>query len=178
MVTKIRSNVYLDSELKEQAKKLFKSYGLSLSDGINFLLKKTLNEKELDFPVTIEPILPNDSDYEKSKNLYGDYKKNPNNYVSFDKIDWNWCMYQLIFSKKTQKFIEKQDKPTKQRFKNIFIKLSNNPYPNNQELDIKKMTNMSSFRLRVGKYRFIYQVQEEVLIIIVEKGDSRGDVYK
>ena len=40
---KVRSNIYLDSNLKEEAQKLFKEYGLSLSDGINFLLKKAFN---------------------------------------------------------------------------------------------------------------------------------------
>ncbi len=34
------------------------------------------------------------------------------------------------------------------------------------------------FRLRVGKYRFLYFVDEDEVVIVVEKGDSRGDVYK
>jgi antitoxin component of RelBE/YafQ-DinJ toxin-antitoxin module len=32
---KIRTNVYLDKQLKEEAKKLFKEYGMSFSDGLN-----------------------------------------------------------------------------------------------------------------------------------------------
>lgn len=35
MTQKVRSNVYLDTELKESAREIFKKYGLSLSDGIN-----------------------------------------------------------------------------------------------------------------------------------------------
>lgn len=30
--TKIRTNVYLDAEIKKQAKEVFKKYGVSLSD--------------------------------------------------------------------------------------------------------------------------------------------------
>ncbi len=61
--SKIRSNVYLDVELKESAKKLFKSYGLSLSDGLNILLRKATKEEFEPFPFEIEPIYPNDPDY-------------------------------------------------------------------------------------------------------------------
>jgi len=56
--SKIRTNVYLDSELKEQAKKLFKEYGMSFSDGINILLRKVVKEREFPIPneLDIEPI--------------------------------------------------------------------------------------------------------------------------
>lgn len=60
-VKKIRSNVYLDKELKEQAKEMFKKYGLSLSDGINFLMKNALDNNVL--PLDIEQVKPDDPDY-------------------------------------------------------------------------------------------------------------------
>ena len=47
MTQKVRSNVYLDTELKELAREMFKNYGLSLSDGINFLLKQATEKKLL-----------------------------------------------------------------------------------------------------------------------------------
>jgi len=81
---KIRTNVYLDKKLKDQAKEFFKSYGLSLSDGLNFLLKKTLDKKDLDLDMQIEPILPSDSDYKIAKNAYENYKKHPEDYIDFD----------------------------------------------------------------------------------------------
>ncbi len=86
---KVRSNVYLDKELKEQAKLLFKQYGLSLSDGLNFLLKKTLEKKELDLGVSIEPVLPGDADYEILQRAKEHYKKHPEDYVTMDEIDWD-----------------------------------------------------------------------------------------
>lgn len=60
---KVRSNVYLDTELKENARELFKKYGLSLSDGINFLLKQATDKKTPMFDLDIEPVYPNDPDY-------------------------------------------------------------------------------------------------------------------
>ena len=63
MTQKIRSNVYLDSELKESAREIFKTYGLSLSDGINFLLKQATEKKSPILDLNIEQINPNDPDY-------------------------------------------------------------------------------------------------------------------
>ena len=63
MTQKIRSNVYLDTELKESAREIFKTYGLSLSDGINFLLKQATEKKSLILDLNIEQISPNEADY-------------------------------------------------------------------------------------------------------------------
>jgi len=82
--SKIRTNVYLDKNLKEQAKELFKSYGLSLSDGLNFLLRKVLDKQDLDLDMEIEPILPGDDDYNIAHNAYKNYLENPNDYIDFD----------------------------------------------------------------------------------------------
>ena len=62
---KVRSNVYLDIDLKSSAKELFKSYGLSFSDGINLLLKQATekNSPILISDLDIEPVYPNDPDY-------------------------------------------------------------------------------------------------------------------
>ena len=44
MSAKVRTNVYLDRELKEKAKKIFKAYGLSLSDAFNLFLAKVVKK--------------------------------------------------------------------------------------------------------------------------------------
>ena len=53
---KIRTNVYLDSDMKEQAKNIFKKYGVSLSDAINMFLTQSVIERGLPFEMKI----PND----------------------------------------------------------------------------------------------------------------------
>jgi DNA-damage-inducible protein J len=62
---KVRSNVYLDKNLKEKAKELFREYGLSLSDGLNMLLKQAIEKKDkiLVSEFDIEPVYPDDPDY-------------------------------------------------------------------------------------------------------------------
>jgi len=89
--TKIRSNIYLDKELKEKAKEIFKEYGLSLSDGINMLLNRVVKNRDLVIPkeLDIEPVHRNDPDYDAIKKAKERYKKHPEEYVGFDEIEWD-----------------------------------------------------------------------------------------
>jgi len=76
--TKIKTNIYLDKNLKNQAKKFSKSYGL------NFLFKKALDRRKIDLEMKTEPILPGEADYDIAKTAYDNYLKNPEDYVDFD----------------------------------------------------------------------------------------------
>lgn len=85
--------------------------------------------------------------------------------------------YKLIPLNKFKKFIK--DRTLKERLKidEKLIILSENP--NSQKLDIKKLKGyLNRFRLRVGKYRIIYEIYDNELIIILADGGSRGDIYK
>ncbi len=53
MTAKVRTNVYLDSEMKAQAKDIFKKYGVSLSDAINMFLTQSVLERGLPFEMKI-----------------------------------------------------------------------------------------------------------------------------
>ncbi len=89
--TKVRSNLYLDKELKAKAKEIFKEYGLSLSDGINMLLNRVVKNRELILPkdLDIEPVYEDEPDYQIVKQAKEERKKNPKEYVSFSDIDWD-----------------------------------------------------------------------------------------
>ena len=51
--------------------------------------------------------------------------------------------------------------------------------PFDSSLNIEPLVNKKGhFRLRIGHYRFLYEVQNEILIIYCYKASSRGDVYK
>jgi len=54
--TKTRTNVYLDEGVKEQAKEIYKKYGVSLSEAINMFLVQSVLERGLPFEMKI----PND----------------------------------------------------------------------------------------------------------------------
>lgn len=57
IASKVRTNVYLDSDMKSKAKEIFKHYGVSLSDAINMFLAQSVMEKGLPFEMKI----PNDT---------------------------------------------------------------------------------------------------------------------
>lgn len=87
-------------------------------------------------------------------------------------------MYALLLSKKVIKFI--QSLPADQQkiilVKFEFLKIDPFCHP---KLDIKKMKSQDEFyRLRIGKIRFIYEVNHKEVIILVFTGGFRGDVYK
>ncbi len=87
-------------------------------------------------------------------------------------------MYRIKLHKRVVKFIEKRNPKERLRIKEKFLQLQENPYPSNPTIDIKKMQNSGyGFRLRVGDYRFLYDVFEDELIIYMEKADNRGDIY-
>jgi mRNA interferase RelE/StbE len=86
--------------------------------------------------------------------------------------------YRLLLHKSVTKFLESCPAKQRQELKKKLELLKENPFPN-KELDIKMMQGYENlYRLRVGQYRFIYQVKQDELIIFVFKAGNRGDVYK
>ena len=62
---KIRTNVYLDVNLKNQAKEIYKQYGISLSDAFNMFLAQSIFNKGLPFDLKI----PNDETLEAMRDV-------------------------------------------------------------------------------------------------------------
>jgi DNA-damage-inducible protein J len=62
---KIRTNVYLDVSLKDQAKEIYKQYGISLSDAFNMFLAQSVFNKGLPFELRI----PNDETLQAMKDV-------------------------------------------------------------------------------------------------------------
>ena len=50
---KIRTNVYLDAEIKRQAQEIFKRYGMGLSDAFNIFLAQAVMQRGIPFEVKI-----------------------------------------------------------------------------------------------------------------------------
>ena len=84
---------------------------------------------------------------------------------------------QIRFDKKAKKFIEAQDKPTKQRIRKAIEGLTEEP----PRGDIKTLQGYADgrLRLRVGKYRIVYRYIGGIAVILhIMDIDSRGDIYK
>ncbi len=79
--------------------------------------------------------------------------------------------YQVQFQSKAIKALEKL--PTQERVK-IVTKIE--AMKNNLQGDVKKLTNFTpEYRLRVGKYRVLFEIEGEVLTIYQVK--HRRDAY-
>ena len=84
----------------------------------------------------------------------------------------------IEYSKKAVKYINALDRPTKQRIKAGIEGLAEQP----PKGDIKTLQgyNDGKKRLRIGKYRIIfnYLTEEMIEILFIMNIDSRGDIYK
>ena len=84
----------------------------------------------------------------------------------------------IEYSKKAAKYISALDRPTKQRIKAGIEGLTEQP----PKGDIKTLQGYSDGRkrLRIGKYRIIYNVNTDgrIEILYIINVDSRGDIYK
>ena len=65
VIEKSRTNVYLDTNLKEQAKEIYNHYGLSLSEAVNMFLAQSVFNRGLPFEVKI----PNDMTLEAMRDV-------------------------------------------------------------------------------------------------------------
>lgn len=84
----------------------------------------------------------------------------------------------IEYAKNAVKYIESLDKPTKQRIKAGIEGLTVNP----PKGDIKILQGYSDGRkrLRIGKYRIIYNYRQDgiIEILYIMNFDTRGDIYK
>ncbi len=81
-----------------------------------------------------------------------------------------------MIKRQAQKKLQTLSRPERTRITEKIVMLGQNP--DDPNLDIKKLTGEPYYRLRVGDWRIIYDRQEELKIIAIEKIKPRGDVYK
>ena len=87
-------------------------------------------------------------------------------------------MYKINLEKNVMKFLEKHKW---EKIIHVFTEklkiISNNPYENNLDIKAFKWTE-NTYRLRIWKYRFLYEIIENEITIIFFDADSRGWIYK
>ena len=86
-------------------------------------------------------------------------------------------MYKLLLEKPVQKFLDKHKwEILINQFEIAWLSLMNDPYDN--DLDIKIISGLpNSYRLRIWKYRFLYEIIEDTISISFFKAGSRWEVY-
>lgn len=85
-------------------------------------------------------------------------------------------MYNVIIHKQAQKKLKSLAASTRAKIAGQIQMLGLDP--GDQRLDIKKMKGKQGYRLRIGQWRVLFDRDDEVKIIAVERIGARGDVYK
>ena len=83
-------------------------------------------------------------------------------------------IFQIIWSESAAKELKKLDKTVAKRIFKKVSELNENPY----HFDVTKMVGDPYFRLRVGDYRVIFDIQNDMLRILILKVGHRKKVYK
>lgn len=84
--------------------------------------------------------------------------------------------YALIIKQQAKKKLQSLSRIERVRIAEHIQLLGLNP--DDPALDIKKLVGEPYYRMRVGNWRVIFDRQDEVRIIAIEKIKPRGDAYK
>ena len=82
--------------------------------------------------------------------------------------------YAVDFTRSAQKELKRLPKDVSLQIAKAIVKLSENPRAGN----VRPMVGVKSWRLRVGKYRVIYDISDDVFVILVIRVRHRKDVYR
>jgi mRNA interferase RelE/StbE len=83
--------------------------------------------------------------------------------------------YNVEIKPTAQKALAKIPQPHRERISKQIDRLAENPRPRGA----KKLGGESSLhRIRVGEYRVVYEIHDEILLVLVVRIGTRGDVYR
>ena len=82
-------------------------------------------------------------------------------------------MYDIIISKRVEKFLDKLDSQDKERIILSLEKLRIRP-----EAYIKRLVGEKSYKFRVGDYRLIVDLEKDKLLVLVIDVGHRKKIYK
>jgi mRNA interferase RelE/StbE len=83
--------------------------------------------------------------------------------------------YRIEFTSRAQRDFKALDGSVRGRIARRIDSLANNPYPSG----IKKLEGEDElYRLRVGDYRILYQIKNDVLLVLVVSVGHRREVYR
>jgi mRNA interferase RelE/StbE len=82
--------------------------------------------------------------------------------------------YQLFLTKPARKQLAKLSAQNQVLIATAILKLKDNPRPYGSE----KLTDLSAYRIRIGKYRVIYEINDQILTVYVLTMGHRKDIYQ
>ncbi|MBI2852157.1 MAG: type II toxin-antitoxin system RelE/ParE family toxin [Chloroflexi bacterium] len=83
-------------------------------------------------------------------------------------------MYRLEISHTAHRQLRRLPAQTQERVNKTIARLAENPRPPGA----RKLTAREGYRVRVGDYRVLYKIDDEVKMVIIFRVMPRGDVYR
>jgi mRNA interferase RelE/StbE len=81
--------------------------------------------------------------------------------------------YTISIKRSAQKSLADLPNKTYEKVKSAILELSDNPRPHGSS----KLTNRDGWRIRIGDYRVIYEINDKEVTILVLAIGHRGDIY-
>ncbi|MCB0113951.1 MAG: type II toxin-antitoxin system RelE/ParE family toxin [Caldilineaceae bacterium] len=85
-------------------------------------------------------------------------------------------MYRVLFTKEAAKSLKQMPRNTARRVQEKLAILAQDPYASQN--NVTKLQNRPGYRLRVGDWHMIYELEGEQIVILVLKIAPRGEVYR
>jgi mRNA interferase RelE/StbE len=84
-------------------------------------------------------------------------------------------MYRILFTKQADKSLHKMPRNMAQLVREKLEQLAEDPFARNP--NVTRLQGRPGYRLRVGDWRVIYEIEDDRLIILVLRIAPRGGVY-
>lgn len=81
--------------------------------------------------------------------------------------------YHVVITKSVQRTLGKLSDRLATQLEDAMLSLEDNPRPPG----CKKLKGRAGYRIRVGDYRIIYEIQDKILVVTVLEVGNRRDVY-
>lgn len=82
--------------------------------------------------------------------------------------------YEIIFERDAQKLYRKLPKNLIARLDRAILALADDPRPPG----CKKLTGYDLYRIRVGEWRVIYAIEDDILVVLVVEVAPRSSAYR
>ena len=85
-------------------------------------------------------------------------------------------MYTVVFTKQALRILRRLPRNIADLIRSKIIEIAADPYATHN--NVTKLVGRPGYRLRVGDWRVIYELQNEQLVLLVMKIGPRGEVYE
>ena len=85
-------------------------------------------------------------------------------------------MYRILFTKSADKALRKMPRDIARQIRERLDHIAEDPYAKHP--NVTRLQNRPAYRLQLGDWRVIYEIEGEELVVLVLRIGIRGEVYR